>query len=359
MSNNVIESVELRYQEGTSDKVYMASIESSGAGYVVNFAYGRRGSALNTGTKTESPTPYAGAKAVYLKLVQSKTAKGYRVYSGGGTNVIAVAHDAGRDTGLRPQLPNTVTEAEAAVCLRGDGWCAQEKYDGRRLLLRKAGDGTLTAANRKGLAVACPEPIADVLSGVRGPFTADGELVGERFHAFDLLESPAGDLRLIVYGERVTALESLLGRCSGGAVEVVPTVFGAAAKKAFVDALRSAGKEGAVFKDLYATWTEGKMASAGPSLKLKFWETCSCMVLRVNAGKRSVEVGLGGRSVGSVTIPPNFDVPAPGQVVEVRYLYVAGVGGSLYQPVYLGERDDIEPQECTADAQNLKYKAAA
>ena len=357
MRNNVIESVELRYQEGTSDKVYMASIESSGGGYVVNFAYGRRGSALNTGTKTESPMPLAGAEAVYRKLVQSKTSKGYRVH-GGGDRAIPVA-DKGRDTGLRPQLPNAVTEAEAAACIRADIWCAQEKYDGRRLLLRKAGDGTLTAANRKGLAVACPEAVAAALADADTPFTVDGELVGERFHAFDLLESPKGDLRQSVYGERLTALESLLGRCSGTAFEVAPTVFGASAKKAFVEALRSAGKEGAVFKDLYATWTEGKMASGGPALKLKFWETCSCVVMRVNAGKRSVEVGLDGRGVGSVTIPPNFEVPQPGQVVEVRYLYVAAVGGSLYQPVYLGERDDIEPGECTEEAQQLKYKAAA
>jgi len=359
MSNNVIESVELRYQEGTSDKVYRASIESEGGGYVVNFAYGRRGAALNTGTKTQSPVSYANAQDTYRKLVQSKTAKGYRVFSGGGTHVIAVAHDAGRDTGLRPQLPNAITEAEAAAYLRGDGWCAQEKYDGRRLLVRRAGDGTLTAANRKGLAVACPDTVAAALADADTPFTVDGELVGDRFHAFDLLESHKGDLRQSVYGERLSALESLLGRCTGTAFEVAPTVFGASAKKAFVDALRSAGKEGAVFKDLYATWTEGKQASGGPALKLKFWETCSCVVLRVNAGKRSVEVGLGGRAVGSVTIPPNYPVPAPGQVVEVRYLYVAGVGGSLFQPLYLGMRDDIDTSECTADAQNLKYKAAA
>ena len=357
--SEVIESVELRYQEGTSDKVYRASIERSGGGYVVNFAYGRRGSALNTGTKTESPMPLAGAEAVYRKLVQSKAAKGYRVHGGGGSQSIAVADNAGRDTGLRPQLPNPVTEAGAVACIRADIWCAQEKYDGRRLLLRKAGDRTVTAANRKGLAVACPEAITAALSAVDTPFTVDGELVGERFHAFDLLESPAGDLRQSVYGERLSALESLLGRCTGTAFEVAPTVFGASAKKAFVESLRTAGKEGAVFKDLYATWTEGKQASGGPALKLKFWETCSCVVLRVNAGKRSVEVGLGGCGVGSVTIPPNYSVPTPGKVVEVRYLYVAGIGGSLYQPVYLGERDDIDASECTADAQNLKYKAAA
>ena len=356
--SEVIECVELRYQEGSSDKVYHASIESEGSGYVVNFAYGRRGSALNTGTKTPQALPLQAAESVYRKLVQSKTAKGYRVH-GSGERAIPVADNAGRDTGLRPMLCNAVDEKAAAACVRSEKWCAQEKYDGRRMLVRKAGDGTVAAANRKGLLVACPEPVAAALASVRGPFTADGELVGDKFHAFDLLESPMGDLRQSVYGERLTMLEHVLGRVSGAAVEVAPTVFGTSAKTAFVDALRSAGKEGAVFKDLHATWTEGKAASGGPALKLKFWETCSCVVLRVNAGRRSVELGLGGRSVGSVTIPPNHDIPVPGQVVEVRYLYVAGVGGSLYQPLYLGQRDDIDASECTEEAQSLKYKAAA
>ena len=354
----VIESIELRYQQGTSDKVYRASIETEGIGYVVNFAYGRRGAALNTGTKTPQALPLQAAESVYRKLVQSKTAKGYRVHSG-VERAIPVADNAGRDTGLRPMLCNAVTEKEAALCLRSDIWCAQEKYDGRRMLVRKAADGTLTAANRKGLQMACPEPVALALAGVRGPFTCDGELVGERYWVFDLLECQQGDLRHSAYSERLSALESLLGRVSGTAVEVAPTVFGASAKAAFAEALRAANKEGVVFKDLGATWTEGKMASGGPSLKLKFWTSCSCVVLRVNAGKRSVELALSGRGVGSVTIPPNHEVPVPGQVVEVRYLYVAAVGGSLYQPVYLGLRDDIDANECTEEAQQLKYKAAA
>jgi ATP-dependent DNA ligase len=357
--SEVIESIELRYQQGTSDKVYHASIETAGGGYVVNFAYGRRGSALNTGTKTPQALPLQAAESVYRKLVQSKTAKGYRVHAGGGERAIPVAQDQGRDTGLRPMLCNAVTDKEAAACLRSDTWCAQEKYDGRRMLVRKAADGTITAANRKGQAVACPDAVAQALAGVRGPFTADGELVGDRYWVFDLLESPQGDLRHSAYSERLSQLEHVLGPVSGSAVEVAPTVFGASAKTAFTEALRSANKEGVVFKDLSAVWTEGKAASGGPSLKLKFWETCSCVVLRVNTGKRSVELGLGGRGVGSVTIPPNYDVPAAGQVVDVRYLYVVAQGGSLYQPVYLGVRDDIDPGECTEAAQQLKDKAAA
>jgi hypothetical protein len=46
-------------------------------------------------------------------------------------------------------------------------------------------------------------------------------------------------------------------------------------------------------------------------------------------------------------------------VVEIRYLYVTGPGGSLYQPVFLGVRDDVDITECTEAHQHLKYKAAA
>ena len=38
------------------------------------------------------------------------------------------------------------------------------------------------------------------------------------------------------------------------------------------------------------------------------------------------------------------------------YLYCTGVGGSLYQPVYLGVRDDVHPGDCTVERQLIKYK---
>jgi len=44
-----------------------------------------------------------------------------------------------------------------------------------------------------------------------------------------------------------------------------------------------------------------------------------------------------------------------GTLVEVRYLYAFRESGSIYQPFYLGERDDIPAEECTVD--QLKYKA--
>lgn len=60
--------------------------------------------------------------------------------------------------------------------------------------------------------------------------------------------------------------------------------------------------------------------------------------------------------VGKVTIPPNFPVPAVGALVEVRYLY-ANKGGAVYQPVYLGERSDLDRESATID--QLEYKQPA
>lgn len=61
-------------------------------------------------------------------------------------------------------------------------------------------------------------------------------------------------------------------------------------------------------------------------------------------------------SVGNVSIPPNHEIPAVGAVVECRYLY-AFPGGSIFQPVYLGVRDDIPKEECVIS--QLKYKPQA
>ena len=73
------ENITLYFKKGTSDKVYTASIEKAGTGsFVVNFAYGRRGATLTTGTKTKNPVDYDSAKKIYDKLVKSKTAKGYK-----------------------------------------------------------------------------------------------------------------------------------------------------------------------------------------------------------------------------------------------------------------------------------------
>ncbi|WNG50624.1 hypothetical protein F0U60_45730 [Archangium minus] len=74
----LLEQVSLLFQEGKSDKVYEVDLlEVSPGQCVVNFRYGRRGTALKDGSKTPVPVPQAEAKRVFDKLVQSKLDSGY------------------------------------------------------------------------------------------------------------------------------------------------------------------------------------------------------------------------------------------------------------------------------------------
>jgi len=175
--------VTLYYRAGTSDKVYQTAIEPDGGHFVVNFAYGRRGATLTTGTKTSSPVDYDTARQIHTKLVGEKKAKGYTE----GLDGTPYEHSDKQPSGILPQLPNPVEEAEVEALLRDDSYCAQEKFDGRHLLIRKE-DERIEGINKKGLIVGLPQTVANDLRCISGSFIPDGESVGDDYHAFDLLE---------------------------------------------------------------------------------------------------------------------------------------------------------------------------
>ena len=60
-------------------------------------------------------------------------------------------------------------------------------------------------------------------------------------------------------------------------------------------------------------------------------------------------------SVGSVTVPPNHPVPTVGAVVAIKHRFTALEPKVLYQPIYLGQRKDVEQHECILS--QLKFKA--
>ena len=86
-------------------------------------------------------------------------------------------------------------------------------------------------------------------------------------------------------------------------------------------------------------------------------DTATFVVTSHSADRRSVQLGLSdvSRDLGSVTIPPNADIPDVGALVEIRYLY-AYPNGALAQPHYLGVRDDIDVAACV-EAQ-LRFKVS-
>jgi len=350
-----MEQITLYYRESSSDKVYQVSIDPKDGGYVVTFAYGRRGATLATGTKTQTPESYDAAKRIYDKLVADKTAKGYTPgVDGTPYQQTDKAHAA---TGIHCQLLDPVEEDQVAGLLADPAYWMQEKHDGRRLLIRKQGE-SVTGLNRLGLVIAMPVSLLSDAAQCPIDVILDGEAVGDAFHAFDALRIGDDEIGGLGYGERYLRLLNLLASFQHRSIQLVETAFTCGQKPDALQWLKTGGAEGVVFKCTNAPYIHGRPASGGPKLKHKFVETASFIVGKVNA-KRSVLLLLfsGDRIVpaGNVTIPSNHDVPQTGQVVECRYLYAYRESGCIYQPVYLGSRQDIRAEECTTA--QLKYRA--
>ncbi|NBV25538.1 MAG: WGR domain-containing protein, partial [Proteobacteria bacterium] len=306
-------STSLYYREGSSDKEYHVRLEAKGDGYVVNFAYGRRGSTLSTGTKTSTPVDYEAAGRLFDKLVKEKKAKGYTEGAAG----TPYQHSAKEVSGLV--------------------WAMQEKKDGRRMLVRSE-PGSVTGINKQGLVVAVPDTIARTAVELAGYFVLDGEAIGDCLHVFDLLFLHGEDLRAQPYSQRYVALLNLLAGGMPKHIKAVSLWTDPIDKASWLRDFKAQKAEGVVFKLMNASYTPGRPNSGGAQLKHKFVATLSAVVAKVNQ-QRSVGLRLlnheGWQSVGNVTIPPNQPVPKVGAVVEVRYLY-AYPDGSLFQPVYLG-----------------------
>jgi bifunctional non-homologous end joining protein LigD len=363
---DTIQQAALHYKEGSSDKVYFVWLRKSDAEdgkFVVDFAFGRRGSTLNTGTKTNTPMSQYNASGVFDTLVRSKLEKGYQYTHGVPPEYSGLATVlAAKQTGIFPQLLNPIeNDEECKEFISSDDWWMQEKKDGKRLIIRREGD-EVVGINRRGLTCGIPDAIVDVMRRFPGPsIMVDGEAIGEVLHVFDLLEFHGIDSRAHTYLKRYDALNVLVGglRADGkdSGVVFVPVFKRILEKKRVFAQMQNDNKEGVVFKQWAAAYTAGRPASGGTQRKYKFYATASVLVNVVNA-QRSVGITVykNGRSteIGNVSIPVDVDIPKVGQVIEVRYLY-AYKGGALAQPTYLGVRDDILENACT-DTQ-LKYKA--
>jgi bifunctional non-homologous end joining protein LigD len=343
-------STTLYYREGSSDKVCRVAIETRDGGYVVNTAFGRRGTTLSTGTKTSSPVAMDMAQTIHDKLVKKKMAKGYT----SGEDSMAYSDGSRKVTDIRPQLLNAVDDPEPL--LKDNGFYLQPKHDGKRLLIHKNGDD-VTGINRRGIECGIPESIREAAMALPGDFLVDGEAVGDMLHVFDILELEQSDIRKIPYRDRLVKLLNLLASGQQTSIQWVATISGQSAKLRTFTQLRKDQAEGVVFKRIGAAYSAGRPSSGGDQLKYKFVETASVIVHAVNA-KRSVAIAVreNGTLVpaGNVTVPADQLIPQVGDVVEVRYLYAMPGSGSLFQPVYLGAKDDIAPAECTHD--QLKFR---
>jgi predicted DNA-binding WGR domain protein len=77
----ILESTGLWFYGSGSDKVYNVELKKVPLEnkWEVAYEYGRRGSLLKGGLKTESPVSYSSARSIYNKLIESKKNKGYDI----------------------------------------------------------------------------------------------------------------------------------------------------------------------------------------------------------------------------------------------------------------------------------------
>lgn len=414
--NTCIQSVTLHCQQGSSDKVYILGIMrlepltsttwSPSQNFAVVAHYGRRYGPLTVTHKGHFSTLVEATKK-FNSLVREKSAKGYEHIQHAVIESVTTPEEGAQASAPTPApyvpapfvpsapprprcvLLNAVSPDSVDSLLEAPEWALQPKIDGQRLLVEIAEDGTIRGFNRRGVEVTVPANIVEGLDGFPTGVTYDGEITGgadgQVFHIFDVVDEnltfqqrtealervfgrqegrpPAGRL-LTPY--RQEALEGIVGQNGNGSVRLVRTYIDRWAKRESLKTLADANREGVVFKRLDARYTVGRPNSGGSYLKHKFVQSATCQVLRVN-NQRSVEIGLVGpgalpsRSCGNVTIPANHEIPAVGQLVEVQYLYANPVvsdfsrgSATLYQPVYLGVRDDADGPDSFV---GLKLKA--
>ena len=414
--NTCIQSVTLHCQQGSSDKVYILGIMrlepltsttwSPSQNFAVVAHYGRRYGPLTVTHKGHFSTLVEATKK-FNSLVREKSAKGYEHIQHAVIESVTTPEEGAQASAPTPApyvpapfvpsapprprcvLLNAVSPDSVDSLLEAPEWALQPKIDGQRLLVEIAEYGTIRGFNRRGVEVTVPANIVEGLDGFPTGVTYDGEITGgadgQVFHIFDVVDEnltfqqrtealervfgrqegrpPAGRL-LTPY--RQEALEGIVGQNGNGSVRLVRTYIDRWAKRESLKTLADANREGVVFKRLDARYTVGRPNSGGSYLKHKFVQSATCQVLRVN-NQRSVEIGLVGpgalpsRSCGNVTIPANHEIPAVGQLVEVQYLYANPVvsdfsrgSATLYQPVYLGVRDDADGPDSFV---GLKLKA--
>jgi len=361
---SVIKSIELFYQEGTSDKVYNASIIKDGDAYTVKVAWGRRGSGLNQGAKAVK-VPLATAEKKYASLVREKTNKGYQPITE-EIKPAAVAPPIGEGSGSKAprararvghaaQLLTALEEHELAKFLTDEAMIAQQKIDGMRVLAHVGDDILVT--NRDGQKTTKVDLRMFEGLGYLPPGTiVDGELLDDGYWLFDVLQFGDDDVRGQGYLARWELLENELEPALSGAIRIVPIAKGKKQKQKLHDKLRGSGAEGIVFKHRDAPYTPGRPSSGGPQRKHKFIKSCDVVILEnagnaylmgVYDGKKLFEVGK--VFAGTTNASRKQLDAALGRgdrpIAEVRYLY-ASDDHQLYQPVFVRTRDDKPAKQC-------------
>jgi|HubBroStandDraft_6_1064221.scaffolds.fasta_scaffold22472_5 bifunctional non-homologous end joining protein LigD len=358
-----IKRIELFFQEGSSDKVYNAEIEDVGGAFTVHVAWGRRGAKLNTGDKAVRVTR-AVAEATFAKLVREKTGKGYEERTA-AHEPAAIAPPEGQGSGSRvtgkrakvgakAQLLTAIEDdTELARMLADAAMIAQQKLDGVRVLVTVGDDG-LVPTNRDGQVTQLAGKALDGLAYLPKGTIVDGEVIGDAYWLFDVLELAGDDVRSRGYFERWQLLDEELEPALTGAAQILPVAQGNKAKQKLHDSLRAARAEGIVFKHRDAPYAGGRGTT---QRKYKFVKSADVIIVEnagnayrmcVYDGGKLFEVG---RVFAGTTNASRADLNArlgrgEKPVAEVKYLYATD-DHQLFQPVFVALRTDKVAKACT------------
>lgn len=367
---SILKQVKLFFQEGSSDKVYHATMFDDGDGrYSVEVEWGRRGSKLNKGMKAVK-VPLPKAEAAYTRLVREKMNKGYEDMSakvpaaaappegeGSGSRAVGVR----KRVGAIAQLLNAIGVDEAMRMLDDDRMIAQQKLDGNRVLVHVEDEAF--AVNRAGQKTVVHESILSGVAHLPRGTIVDGEVVsgadGPTYWLFDVLQIGEEDVRADGYIARFARLDEDLEPGLCGPVRVLECAHGKTAKRSLFERLQASSAEGIVFKKKDAGYSGGRPASGGTQLKHKFVKTAD-VVITENAGnayRMAVYANGKLREIGKVFSGTTNDSRreidarlADGRttIAEVSYLY-ATEDEQLFQPVFVRIREDKPAKACTLD----------
>lgn len=342
-------SASLFYKSGTSDKEYHLQLIEKGDKWVVNYQYGRRGGNLKAATKTPNPLSYEEADKIYTAKLKEQLSEGYQ-YGEVKSDFSVEMKPRDKMVHILPQLLNVIEDAD--LFINDDAWMGQEKKDGERRLVISS--NKIIGLNKKGEETPLPDSIIKSINDI---CILDGEIIGSKLYVFDILSLNDRNLKGLPAEERLETLRHLK---FGKGIEVVETAFSKRDKRIMFDTLKKNKAEGMVFKKKDSIYEAGRPASGGNQRKFKFYKTATFIVFNITAGKRSVGLELIDDNtnkrvfMGKVTIPPDQNIPNVGDLVEVRYLY-AYLGGAVYQPTYLGKRNDQDLTDATM--KQIVYKA--
>ncbi|HWY34176.1 MAG TPA: hypothetical protein VNX68_05985 [Nitrosopumilaceae archaeon] len=337
---------------------------SNGVGFNINFQYGAIGQTLKNGTKNSTPLSGVEAEKFFNKMIKERLAKGYTQEGESKVSAFASAGIVEKKThGIFPQLLNSIEEEEMLRLINDDRYLAQQKFDGnRRIVVSDVSDKLgfiqtkdTIGLNKKGEIVPLQKGIQESIN--LHMCTLDGEIIGDKLYVFDLISLAGTDFKNKSCESRYKILASMK---FGNNIEVVKTAYTTDEKRELYKDLKARNAEGVVFKLKDAPYAAGRPNSGGAQLKYKFQKTGTFIVKEHTKGKRSIGLEMIDEKnervfLGKCTIPPNHEIPAIGDFVEVQYLYAFPNGGCIFQPVYLKKRDDCDLTDVLTS--QLVYKA--